>query len=1160
MSHSALLRSILFALALGMLAVELPNPAHSSHLQAQATGISVPIKVHTASLPVTIGVPFGEDDNLLDASQLGIVDSNGNPLPSQTRVLARWRGTPDDSKKLVKWLLVDFNPASTGVHFLATAPRGNFKPVTVSDTGGAWRVTNSNLDVEFSKLGERLIRGFKLDGNEMLSGPMTLQTRLPFRAIITQLGPAVSLGPDTILVTDTSLLRIGDKVHFEHTDTLKWDSAEGTARIVTFDTTFGPNRRYRIDEGTPRQEDIEVNSAGAGDLRTVSSLKFAHGTGSTIRDLSIEQETATIKNINGQMVQFTAPLKAPHTRGEKIFVLDTANQTATALVERTTIEESNELRVVVRQDGCFRSGLGKTPPTLAFALRYYIYADQPFIRVRLRMINNGTYGFGAYRTLQEPYAQHVILRSLSVLLPTTASGAGKSQVLSASEAYARILQKMPGASLSAGAFEIAVPEFAENFPKTLQGSSNGIRFDVLPELGGDYVFDGARAKTTDFYLGRGTAAAYALTSSSLASLDPAYIATTDAVRPAFVEKRDWTVEFAKDPQLAEAATRVERMLASGYAVEASESAGPVPAMSIFEYRQRGENGEQFGWRNFGDLAWGAGYANVHYDLPFVLLREYLRTGDRRAFQLGGEMARYRADWGHYRANDYVNRDHTWNFKGLAFNEKGDHGSFMEPGPSHSWIEGMWLYWALTGDEAVRESALEGADAFANMNFTIVNGMEWNEPRWVGWPTLGLIVAYRYTGDIKYLNKARANINLFLQTEEAYGRRGYYLKRGRGVNEAVQPWAWCYSLLGVIEYWRDTRDARVASFLVRVADWLVARDNNAPLKPGRALPDGTYITTGVPYYWYPDKIAEDRSLALACNCLPVLTTAAQIQNRMDLWSRANELFQHFAFYRDFEEGKNLPPTSRAVINFRSMMFPGSLPKVYGQMGLTVSDYLPGLVFYGPAPRRNPTDQSIPYITSAPEPKEPRPAVPVVTTNKLVNIAFNRPAMASSVKAWPDVIGLPSAANDEARISSGRASVWHSESNTGELEWWQVDLGKSYRISSIEIIFREDQDQATTRRNFEVRASNDLNFEFWSLLASQGEAVVPFKHSFQASINDTGTYRYVRVRKSKVDPDALGQSFFSLLEVRVFAQITEIKPAQHPQSKQSLSDKKDPMDKK
>ena len=237
-----------------------------------------------------------------------------------------------------------------------------------------------------------------------------------------------------------------------------------------------------------------------------------------------------------------------------------------------------------------------------------------------------------------------------------------------------------------------------------------------------------------------------LTNSLRASLDPAYVARTGAVRPLMVEKRDWQTQFSTDSELAEAATRAERHLAVGYAVENSDSNDRNPAQSIYEYRLRNEMGANLGWRNFGDLAWAAGYANAHYDLPFILLREFLRTGDARAFQAGSEMARYRADWGQYHANDYWDNEGAYNMRGVAFYEKGDHGSDVLPMLTHNWIEGMWLHWALTGDEAMHESAVEGGEALARFlkyDFTADNALKWNESRWLGWPALGLMAAWRY---------------------------------------------------------------------------------------------------------------------------------------------------------------------------------------------------------------------------------------------------------------------------------------------------------------------------------------------------------------------------------------------------------------------------------
>lgn len=1103
--------------------------------QTQPGPIRIPINVRDTSLPITIGVPVSEAAKLYDPSWLGVTDANGAPAPAQMRVLARWRGVANDAAKPIKWLLVDFKPNVVGLHFVTPAARADVPPVTIANAGDAVRVANSRLEIELSKSGGELIKSFKLSGREQLRAPVVLQAGLPRRALITRVGQS----PDTVTVNDTALLKSGDVARFEHVDTLKWDAPAGSQRLVAHDWNLKANRRYRVDEGTRRQEDVEVVWSEAGDLRIATRLKFSHSAGAAIRDLNAEQETATIKSASGQTVRFTAPLGFEHTINEKLIVAAGADQTANAVIERTIIEESNPLRVVVRQAGAFRSEFSKSAsskalPTVAFTLRYYVYANQPFVRVRLRMMNNGVFGFGAYRSWQPPFPQHAILRSLSVLLPTLTPGSGVSQVLNSGEARARRSEKQSGASLVAGLFEVAVPEFVENYPKALRGSADGIRFDVLPDTGEDYIFDGARAKTTDFYIGQQTINARALTNSSPATLDPAYIATTGAVRPAFVESRDWRDFFGKDEMMNEAANRVERMLASGYAVEVTDDGGAVPPSSIFEYRNRGENGEQFGWRDFGDLAWGDGYANVHYDLPFVLLREYLRTGDARAFKLGSEMARYRADWGHYRADDFLTVEKTWNFKGLAFYEKGDHGTFKEPVPSHSWIEGMWLYWALTGDEAAHESAVEGADAFLRMNFTYANALGWNEPRWVGWPAHGLMAAYRYTGDARYLNKAREDIYLMVQTEESFGRKGYYISRAANVIQATQPWAWCYSQLGVIEYWRETGDKRVADYLVRIADWLINKEN-PPIKPGSKMADGAYLPNGISYFWAPDKVAADRSVALAGLALPVLITAARISNRADLRARAQQVFRDYAFYRDFPEGKSVTSAARHIINFRSLQYPASATKVYGQMGLTISEYLPdiagSIVAPGPSALTQPAPNPLPTTptTNTPAPSSRTPPTPNLA---LANVALNRPATASSVRQWSDVIGVASAANDGQSAISGKNSAWHSDSNTGRLEWWQVDLERKHQITLVEIVFRNDQDQPITRRNFEILGSNDPSFKSSTKLAERGETPVPFKQTWQAGVTAAEAFRYVRVQKTKIDTDAYGQSFFTFEEARVF----------------------------
>ena len=931
---------------------------------AQKNELSVPLKVSRVGLPITIGVPLSEAANVHNASQLTLLAPGGSAVPAQIRVTSRWQGIVADEMKAIKWVLLDFAPKVAGNYFLTdsgvqVAPASS---LTVNQLSDKISVTSARLKIDFATSGSNLAASYKLDNVEQLSAPLSLQGLFPRSAIVV-LNPTSS---ETLTVNETSLFAPGMQVHFEHLATLKWAVEKDWKAVWSADQQLQGNHRYLLDESTPQQEELIVTTTDYGTLNLTAPLKFNHPAGAKLRDLTIEKEIATIKSVASQSLTFTEPLKQAHAISDCLSADNVVPAQAFAAIEKTSVEEANALRVVIKQQGHFRISPNLATetaspdptvaaPTLNFTIRYYLYADQPFVRVRVRLMNEGTYGFGATRLQTGPYTQHILLRSLSVNIPTVSAGNGNYRVTEATDAYAKVAAQQNSAHLSAGEFEIAVPEFAENFPKALTADNKGLQFALLPDLGTDYQFDGARAKTTDFYLGRKTIQALALTNSLGANPDPAYVARTGAVRPLLVEKRDWAKQFPNDAELAEAATRAEKMVSVGYAVEDSDSNWRNPAQSVFEYRLRDEMGANLGWRNFGDLAWAAGYTNVHYDQPYILLREFLRTGDARAFQLGSEMVRYRADWGQYHADDYWDNEHAYNMRGVAFYEKGDHGSDVLPLLTHNWIEGMWLHYALTGDEEVHESAVEGSEAlarFLSFEFTADNALKWNESRWLGWPALGLMAAWRYTGDVRYFNSSRKAVYLLMGAEEKAGKKGWFIPETSGIGPITQPFMWAgYCQLGIIEYWRETGDERVANYIVRVADWLLGKTGAQPvLRGGKKLADGTYQPLGTELAWSPTRELQTPVTELAMLNLPVLTTAARITNRADFRATARQLFRDAAFYRDINEGQTIDPAFRAPLNFRAFQFGGNAPKVYGHTGLSMSEYLPDLVGALTLPRR------------------------------------------------------------------------------------------------------------------------------------------------------------------------------------------------------------------
>ncbi len=911
---------------------------------------SLAVRLTITRQPATAGVPLTEISNVRDIARIALVDASNKAVSAQFRVLSRWRGLPNDTARPIKWLLVD-TVAPAGEYQLTlganATPTVKVNPVT--QTTNNFNVQAGRIQLSAANKGENLISSIVLDGTERLIQPLTISIEQPRATIVIKETTAAS---STIKVADTGALAVGSTIKFEHFGETPFPSEAGANRIAARDKDqmISPLRNYRIDEGTPRQEDIYVTKHDdSGWLYTRTPLRFAHPERARIRDLGSEEDSAVVKSVREQIVTLDRPLKLKHVGNEKI-VSNAAPVNLSAVIDEAKIEESGNLRTVIRQDGHFQSSdRGVTAGAmLRFTLRYFVYASQPYIRTQLRLVNTGPFGFGGDRNDTPPYAQHALLNALTVNFPV--AGATRQRIETTNETGAKV------ATLAFGkGFEITAPEFTENFPKALSAENNLAKFEILPrglgELNGQYLFEGARAKTTDFYLGLETKNAAALTNSLGISLEPEYVAASQAVRPVMVEKRNWTKVFPEDKMLSAAAMRTERWLSGAYATESNEGSGPRPAQSLFDVRRMSREGHpekdngHFGWRNFGDFTWAEGFTNLHYDINFILLREYLRSGDKRAFQLGSETSRYRSDWGQHHAIDYWDSSRTYNFKGFAFYEKGDHGTYKIPVPSHNWIEGIWLYWALTGDESVHDSAKEASEAMLNHPFAnYVDGMNWNEPRWLGWPALNLVVSWRYNGDVKYLEYSKKLIYAMVQAEENQGRKGYYIPANTSFGNQAQPFMWSgYSQLGAIEYCRETNDKRVVDFLVRVADWVAGTKGGRPvLRGGKMMPDGKYEPMGTAFWWAPDKdLPDQRVTELGMMSLPVLTYAARITGRADLRDKARMLFRDVAYFRDSPDGSTMQPSELSQVNFRSPQFSGSYIKVYGHFGLFVPDYLADL---------------------------------------------------------------------------------------------------------------------------------------------------------------------------------------------------------------------------
>lgn len=140
---------------------------------------------------------------------------------------------------------------------------------------------------------------------------------------------------------------------------------------------------------------------------------------------------------------------------------------------------------------------------------------------------------------------------------------------------------------------------------------------------------------------------------------------------------------------------------------------------------------------------------------------------------------------------------------------------------------------------------------------------------------------------------------------------------------------------------------------------------------------------------------------------------------------------------------------------------------------------------------------------------------------IDVAQGKPATASSIasSSW-----AASNAND------GNPATGWSARGTDTNAWWQVDLGSATPVSQVQVLARQDIDQATTRTGFQIELSNDPTFATYATVGRQTRTI-PDAGSDSFAVSNSAAYRYVRVQKTD------GQYFF-IADVRVIAAASAI----------------------
>ena len=492
---------------------------------------------------------------------------------------------------------------------------------------------------------------------------------------------------------------------------------------------------------------------------------------------------------------------------------------------------------------------------------------------------------------------------------------------------------------------VGIRDFWQNFPMAISSAGSTINVELWPVEGSgpwrsnvSSVLEGGRHKTHEilFYFHKGNAESAnseklvrAGQKPLLALATPSWYAETKAISPVMVEKRDWNDPNVLDPGLSEGFNRYERLQEVKWNREVADAYGSHGKESLLTFRER--SGGMYGWFNFGDIHWADGYCSLHYDWPWSMLFHFLRTGERGAFDIGADCARHRKD---------IDQCHTLTDPrgGLQFYEKGEyHGNGYAQESSHTWVQGLLLYWALTGDQHAYESALEVGEGL-HKYWAKWYGFAWPGYwgiRLAGWSVGNWAALYRYTGDRAYMDDAKLLAQSIVVQEQIDGGNGYVLEPDQTPvaqttgHTGASMWEYYLETVGM-----DQPNTDVKDYLLRMTDWLIGE--GGPLKYGYNSTEDGYYPWHLIYQWAPGGVGSTvNGVYRLVFAIDTLSYAYIETGNEDYYNWAKNLFLDFTYYGP-NGGWNQPvdtadPNSKSIINFYLSAYPGSLSKNHGCMG-------------------------------------------------------------------------------------------------------------------------------------------------------------------------------------------------------------------------------------
>jgi PcRGLX-like N-terminal RIFT barrel domain/PcRGLX-like protein central beta sandwich domain len=630
----------------------------ASALTAETPGLPVLLtvqdhaRVERKSGHVSSGLPFAPG-KLLSSESVKLSDSSGKVMPLQTRILARW---PDGS---VKWLLLDFKASiPAGQKSIYKLEKGKSPAVSgrikVTETEKSLLINTGPMQVALNRQGFELFSSVKVKGREILASK-------------NRPGLAVTDLKDQKRDSLTNLAK-GFKLKVMESGALRTVvRAQGQIQ-ASKDNFLGFTAWYYFY---------------AGDSRV--RLFF------------------TIRNLSGSTITATDQRSTADGKFQKVLSEKTGNVTVKAVdLLIPSFAKKDDKTIIIGGDKPHLGDLSKGGLKLyqdSSASWPWQAGDKAIFDPRLKANQKYMAQHGAEGRKHLPYYEFLdihykSLRNKELYVGCTFRG---YKVYGADGAETARGERAPG-WYQLGGNTVAVRWFWQLYPKTLDVSKDGsVRLGLWPrewsELSRNHTFAGHIHKTHELLFSfdgaSGVPAAEAVykrfNQRLLATAPPAYYCASGAFNGLLMPEDRATL---KDPGYV----KWEDWALSAVSSKVNSNCNPSYDSSIEIEREKDDH---YGVWHFGDTGkrqWRGFGQYLELDIPYCLAAHYVRTGNRKFFEVLEELERQRQDvpahgggYGH---------------------QKGE--------SSHYYTSGALLYYYLTGYQFIRQSIKVSHDAFARV--------------------------------------------------------------------------------------------------------------------------------------------------------------------------------------------------------------------------------------------------------------------------------------------------------------------------------------------------------------------------------------------------------------------------------------------------------------